>query len=408
MKKLLLLLFLIPLFSFAQTWTSSEGGSVFDGKYKTSSVRGKGDNFPYNKPVLVINKFKNEFPNFYISGGGYFQENSNIEVLWVFDNEPNTIYSTYSWSISDDGKILFFSQFNNPDGLGKLKPIDFIEKLMLANKVSVRMSDKYGSNDIVFSLSGSTKAINFVLPKEERDSLKDAAEISRESAVRAVAEKEKKQIEKEKKKLEKQQIFDNLVKSANYEKIGKISISTLKSQFKKDLGLEYYSSFATGKDYKSIIVKKGLRQDMFEFGYVDVYYVLGDGSEEKISGTWNVDLDAPVFARNKAKVKEQNEIAEKLVSKLNLDKLKKHYKEVIIKKVERTYDPKFEIKNIVGINMTFSNFQYKAVWDSEVTLFLDNMEKVTFKSYISDLKLSKKELKNLGITLNQPFKVFSK
>ena len=58
--------------------------------------------------------------------------------------------------------------------------------------------------------------------------------------------------------------------------------------------------------------------------------------------------------------------------------------------------------------MTFSNFQYRAVWDSEVTLFLDNMEKLTFKSYISDLKLSKKELKNLGITLNQPFKVFSK
>lgn len=407
MKKLLL--FLIPLFSFAQTWTSSEGGSVFDGKYKTSSVRGKGDNFPYNKPVLVINKFENEFPNFYISGGGYFQENSNIEVLWVFDNEPDTIYSTYSWSISDDGKILFFSQFNNPDGLGKLKPIDFIEKLMLANKVSVRMKDKYGSNDIVFSLSGSTKAINFVLPKEERDSLKDSAEISRESAVRALAEKEKKQVEEEKKKLEKQQIFDNLVKSANYEKLTESSISSLKLQFKKDLGLAYYSSLATGKDYKSITVKKGIfSESIFKFGYVEVHYVLGDGTEEKIPGSFTVDLDAPVFARNKAKVKEQNEIAEKLVSKLNLDKLKKHYKEVIIKKVERTYDPKFEIKNIVGINMTFSNFQYRAVWDSEVTLFLDNMEKLTFKSYISDLKLSKKELKNLGITLNQPFKVFSK
>ena len=37
----------------------------------------------------------------------------------VFDNEPNTIYSTYDWSISSDGKFIFL-EFNNPDGSGKL------------------------------------------------------------------------------------------------------------------------------------------------------------------------------------------------------------------------------------------------------------------------------------------------
>ena len=60
MKKLLILLTLIPLVSFGQGWTSSEGGSAFDGKYKTSSVMGKGTNFPYTKPVLVVNKFDGE------------------------------------------------------------------------------------------------------------------------------------------------------------------------------------------------------------------------------------------------------------------------------------------------------------------------------------------------------------
>ena len=158
MKKLILLLTLIPFISFGQGWTSSEGGSAFDGKYKTSSVVGKGTNFPYTKPVLVVNKFDGEKLNFYISGGGYFQEKTSIGVLWVFDNEPDTIYSTYDWSISDDGKILFFSEFNNPDGSGKLKPVDIIEKLTLANKVTVRMKDKFGSNDIVFLLKWKYKS----------------------------------------------------------------------------------------------------------------------------------------------------------------------------------------------------------------------------------------------------------
>ena len=41
MKKLLIIL-LIPLISLAQSWTYEKGGNAFDGKYKTSSVLGKG------------------------------------------------------------------------------------------------------------------------------------------------------------------------------------------------------------------------------------------------------------------------------------------------------------------------------------------------------------------------------
>ena len=180
MKNLLLLLFSFPLLSFGQGWTYDEGSAI-DGKYKTSSVVGKGSNFSYTKPVLVINKLNGEQLNFYISGGGFFQEKTDIRVLWVFDNEPDAIYLTNDWSISVDGNILFFSEFNNPDGLEKLKPVDIIEKLMLANMVTVSINDIYGSNDIVFSLSGSKKAINFVLPKEQRDKLIASAKKSREA-----------------------------------------------------------------------------------------------------------------------------------------------------------------------------------------------------------------------------------
>ena len=89
MKNLIFtLLFSVSLISFGQTWKYSEGGNAFDGKYKTSIVTGIGSNFPYQKPSLVVNKFEGESINFYISDAGYFQENTGISVLWVFDNEP--------------------------------------------------------------------------------------------------------------------------------------------------------------------------------------------------------------------------------------------------------------------------------------------------------------------------------
>ena len=38
--------------------------------------------------------------NFYITEGGFFQEKTGIGVLWVFDSEPDKLYSTYDFSIS--------------------------------------------------------------------------------------------------------------------------------------------------------------------------------------------------------------------------------------------------------------------------------------------------------------------
>tara|TARA_B100001175_G_scaffold251507_1_gene218887 strand:- start:254 stop:1453 length:1200 start_codon:yes stop_codon:yes gene_type:complete len=399
MKKLIILLLFIPLVSFGQTWKYSEGGNAFDGKYKTSSITGKGTNFPYDSPTLVVNKFEGENINFYISNGGFFQEKTGISILWVFDSEPNTIYSTYDWSISDDGKILFFREFNNAKGPGKLKPIDFIEKLMQANNVSVRMKDKYGANDIIFSLSGSTKAINFVLPKDERDELIASAKKSRQVAKAENDEKEKKQFEK-------QQIFKLLMSKANDEKLSSSSLSVIKTTIERDLGIGYYDGMGTGKKYNSITVEGKIGDSMFEkYGYVSVFYLLDDGSKEKMSGTFEVEMDAPVFVRMAEIQEREKEYVENLLSKLSLDKLKNHYKKVILDRVKSSYNPKFNLEDIVDVNITFSNFQYKKVWDSEVTLFLSNMQKDLFNSSIYSLEISKKDLKEVGIELNVPFKL---
>jgi hypothetical protein len=301
MKNLLFTLALLISFtSFGQTWKYSEGGNAFDGKYKTSSVSGVGTKYPYTSPTLVINKFEGRAINFYISDGGFFQEKTGIGVLWVFDNEPNKRYSTYDYSISSDGKILFFTEFNNPDGSGKLNPVDIIEKLTLANKVTVRMEDDYGSNDIVFSLSGSTKAVNFVIPKEERQQMIDSA-LAERNALSEVEDNN-------------QLVLDDLIKIATEEKLSSSSLSSLKSTFEQNLGLSYYSALGTGKKYKSILLEGNLSDKMFEsYGYVDVFYILDDGSKEKIYGSWTVEMDAPIFVRLKEeKAKEELELANKL------------------------------------------------------------------------------------------------
>ncbi len=281
MKKLLFTFALLAgICVNAQTWGYTSGDSDFDGKYKTSYVRGSGSEFPYNEPSLAINKFENSNSvNFYISGAGYFQEDTDVRILWVFDNEPGVIYSTYDFSYSTDGKILFLTEFNDPNSDNKISKYEFIKKLKLASKVSVRTSDDYGSNDLSFSLSGSAKAIDFVLPDMED--------------VISIVESERK-IKNELKAVKKLEL-NKLLKTVQNEKLTTSSMSKLKSAIEDDLddlgiGLE-----GTGKSYVSIklLPHKGMFKS---YGWVDAFYILEDGSEKKISGFYEVDMDSPLKA----------------------------------------------------------------------------------------------------------------
>lgn len=395
MKKILFTLALLISFtSFGQTWKFSEGGDAFDGKYKTSSIRGVGTKYPYTSPTLVINKFEGRAINFYISDGGFFQKKTGIGVLWVFDNEPDTRYTTYDYSISSDGKILFFTEFNNPNGSGKLKPVDIIEKLTLANKVTVRMEDDYGSNDIVFSLSGSTKAVNFVFPKEERQQMIASAMAERN----ALADVEG----------ENQLILDDLIKTATEEKLSSSSLSSLKSKFEQNLGLSYYSGMGTGKRYKSILVEGNLSDKMFEsYGYVDLFYILDDGSKEEIYGSWTVEMDAPIFLRLKEeKAKEELELANKLendnkhlkslLSKYQRDDIVNILMENITKESKKRNN-EFNIQDAESVKITLSKYEFKKYWNCKVEILLNNgITRVIDNIYIYDLEISNKDLKTLG------------
>jgi len=190
MKKLLFILIVFNLFSInAQTWRYSSSGNDFDGRYKISLITGNANNYPYNKPTLVINYFdKDDSLNFYISDAGYYSDSSDVEVLWVFNNEKDIIYETPALTLSSDGKSIFFEEFKSPKSSEYISIYEFINKLKTASNVSVRIRGKFDKNDIKFSLNGSTKAINYVISAEEIDlkinKIKIQREISKEKEVK--------------------------------------------------------------------------------------------------------------------------------------------------------------------------------------------------------------------------------
>ena len=382
---------LITLTLTAQSWTFSKGGNAFDGTYKTSSIVGKGTEFPYKTPSLVINKFDNdEQINFYLNGAGYHQDDTGLSIKWVFDNEPQTIYSSYSWSLSEDGKIIFFNRFNNPkEKSTKLEDIDIIEKLTKANKVSIRVSDDYGSNDLVFSLSGSTKAISFVLPKSERENLLAAASKRRDEALSEVNNRKV--------------LYESILSKLDKEMFEERSLRKLKEEISDDFGFGQYS-FSTVDDVVDIEVIG----DGVSFKYqrkVEVSYIKKDGSKKGIYGNWYVLEDAPVFERVKEEEAKKAEKEENDKQHL-MSFLKKYQRADIITHLAKKVLEKanryngFSLSSIKEIKIVLSGFKYGYFWDCKINIYLEDGSLQTVdNTYIyssGKVEIRKNELKAIG------------
>lgn len=167
MKKSLGLLFLILQFPLiqGQSWTFKSGGDDFDGTYKTSSIVGKGSEFPYNKPLFVVNKFSdNVEPNVYLSDIGYTGCDDN-QLIFVFDGERKYTISDLSTNREED--ILFISKlYWHDDVIGYRTdvPVAFLlDEIKRSSRMSVRFKNDCSQKDFYFTLAGSSKAIDFVL-----------------------------------------------------------------------------------------------------------------------------------------------------------------------------------------------------------------------------------------------------
>jgi len=418
MKNLIIIftLFAFTLQSNAQSWRKSSGGDEFDGKYKTSSVTGKADNYPYTKPSLVVNTFENDNSiNFYIASSGYWSEDSGVSILWVFNNEPNTIYSTYDWSYSADNKILFFKEFNNPNSDLKLSAYEFIDKLRKASKVSVRISNDYGKNNMSFSLSGSTNAINHVLPNldeilsgiEKKNTILKEAIKERDSLIST------KTIDFNKILSEKKVKGSSDVISKIIDKLKNEDSDTKEKLFKDSTSL-------------SIVLQERLKMGL-RYGYIDIFFVFEDGTKLELDGSFSVEMDSPVITdyqkkketekkqaeerekENKRKIKEAEDNIYNLTSKFQIEELRESIKEKVLQITRSQYgSDKFDISEIENINGVFSKYLYKKIWDLHIKIYLTDgrvISNASNKVYLSSLKndITKKTLKTIGAKLNEEF-----
>ena len=167
MKIKISLTFSLILFSaltYSQ-WKKSGKNDVFDGNYRSARVIGSGGNFPYTKPILVVNYFeKSDNLNIYIDNAGYSGCDNKVIYL-KFDNDE-TIYMSTSIS-TDANKEAWFIETGNYRTLANHKFFDYdlqlLEKLKKHNTLDIRMRSDCGESDYKFKLSGSTSAINYVL-----------------------------------------------------------------------------------------------------------------------------------------------------------------------------------------------------------------------------------------------------
>lgn len=379
MKKLLSLsALLITLTLTAQSWTFSKGGNAFDGTYKTSSVVGKGTEYPYKTPSIVINKFDNgkDKINFYLNGAGYYSGDTGLNIKFVFDNEPQIIYSISSSSLSKDGKTIFFDGFNNPNEKStKLEKIDIIDKLTKANKVSIRVNDNYGSNDLVFSLSGSTKAINYVIPPNEREKLLIAAS------------EERKQVLEDKKN--KEILFEKLSEKLNLEMFEEYYLIKLKEKIKEDLGLGKNSFSLVDNVVDVEVIGDGYSFDKYR--QVKVSLVKQDGKKRDVYGDWIVMEGAPVYKRNN----EVKETVKSLLLKYKNENLIEHLADKVLEKAKR-YNG-FSISSINDIKIILSGFKYGKFWNCKINIYLDDGSLQTVdNTYIYSIEISENELKSIG------------
>lgn len=266
MKNLIVItsILLFSISSFSQSWKYLAGGNTFDGKYKTASVQGKGNEYPYTAPFLVVNKFDEGGINFYLNSVGYFSSSAELTIKFVFDENREEMYQAYDVSISDDGKIIFLEDFSKEDKI--YSTIEILGLIMKSSKLEIRVSYNYGKNDLKFSLAGSTKALSFVFPNKQIEKKNQAVEQAR------IKEK----AELLSMKLKKDKYFNNLFSKYTLRQVDKFEISNMIIGGAKTIETNFFeldsinivktSSTETHTSYKIFLYKNGVFQ--FKVSYV--------------------------------------------------------------------------------------------------------------------------------------------
>ena len=404
MKKLILFtlttLLINPLFS--QTWKTESGGNDFDGKYKLAYIQGEGEEFPYNEPVMAFIKWSNqEDYTFYIKDADFLQPSTSIEIILVFDNEPGVFYSVYEstdgkLSLSTDGKTAFLNGFRNSKDRISYSKYEILQKLMSASTVSVRFKDRFGQNDTKFSLSGSTKAINFVLPESELNVLVEKSISDRNEALAS--------------KQQKIDFANSLLDIIKPIGLTDKSIEYLEREIKQNLGIDWslpksYADEIDSIKYEADFESKSFKDD----SEVDIFYILKDGTEKEIYPLLGWELNSNSILFEEAKKAEKEKLAAKEAAINNVKNILKKYvfQDIIdlifeeIKNKESRYGSDWTWTDIENVKVIF-NKKVQGIELDSITVFLNDGDEEELNVF-SSRKLKNKELKQIGATLGELF-----
>ena len=406
MKKLILFtlitLLINPLFS--QTWQTGSGGDDFDGNYKIASIKGVGEEFPYNDPAMSFIKWDNqEDYSFYISDAKFLQPNTDIEIILVFDNEPGVFYSVYEstdgkLSLSSDGKTAFLNGFRNSKDRVSYSKYEILQKLMTASTVSVRFKDRFGQNDTKFSLSGSTKAINFVIPQNEITILIDKAiEVRNEEA------------NAEQAKIE---LLGSLLEEMKLISLSDESLERLETEIKRDLGINWYLNKSYSEDIVSIKYEADFESDSFNDDLqVDLFYILNDGTKEEIYSTitkWILNSDSIIFTEA-VKFKEEKlaateaaiENVKNILNKYVIQDIKDEIFMEVVTKVEtwtNSYANSWGWLDIKDIKAIFD--KSGVITLNSITIYLKDGRENEYSIYSASV-IKNRDFKQIGATLGE-------
>lgn len=159
-KNLLLMLLLSITFNVnAQKWFYNNGGNDFDGKCKFAKVRGEGGKFPYTDPYIEIVYWENSrILRIAIDDAGYSAA-TNPNVFFKFNGDA-TIYRIGVLG-STESSNWYLRDWGTEDDF--ITSEELLHKFKSHNTVAIRLQNDFKTIDLKFNLSGSSKAINFVI-----------------------------------------------------------------------------------------------------------------------------------------------------------------------------------------------------------------------------------------------------
>ena len=179
----------------------------------------------------------------------------------------------------------------------------------------------------------------------------------------------------------------------------------------------YNEELATGEPYDSVAVEANFDSSRFQnYGYVDVSYVMTNGSKKGIIGTFEVKPDSPLMMEylEEVKRKEQGEIRRQGLLEIERNRIygllekygREDIKQFILKSISNEVEKdKLDFQSIEGINVIFSKFISGDVLFLNIYLSLEeNREyKVVTLPRMDGVYISKRDLKMLGAKIDVPF-----